>query len=637
MVGLAELARACEHLDERAVDHLQGLVAAWAPLADLSFADLLLYSPCDAQHARALGVLEEEPERHADRASTASAATAHKAPSTAAGADAGSTADEAASADAGHHGRDFIVLAHIRSNTGPTIHAVDPVGTLAPASARPWLGRAIDEGAGGESEIVELGVGAAVTDDSVVEEQTGMHLLAHHRAAVIEDSVVEERASMPLGEHVRVVEYVPVRCDGAPVAVLARESAPASIRHDNPLETVYRGLYARFAAMIAQGAFPYERMERVGEFREPRVGDGVIVLDREGHIEYASPNARSALHRLGVTQSVHGFRLSELGLDDTVIRRSFWRRCSTVDEYHAAASSPVPAAGVRSSPVPAAAQAGAPSRVADGAPRPDTDWQRHAAMSADMVPSVTVVLRSYPMVADDRITGALAFTRDVSELRHHDRLLLSKDATIREIHHRVKNNLQTVSSLLQLQSRRLASKEAKAAVQSSVQRVSAIAMVHEQLSIDITSELDFDGVVKPLLAMVSKGLAASEHAPKVEVSGTLGYIDGDVAMPLAVVLVELVQNALQHAVTPNEAGEFVNIAFSRGRGRLKMRVEDDGPGVAAGFSLDRDAGLGLTIVRTFVVHDLEGAITIRSASDHAPRGTVVEVTVPGRRPAAANV
>ena len=596
MVGLAELARACDQLDERAVDHLQRLVAAWAPLADLSFADLLLYTPCSARNARALGVLEEEHEHGADQSMPGAA---------------GSTG----LADTALGNRDFIVLAHIRSNTGPTIHAVDPVGTLSGASDHAWLCHAIDDGASGEVEVVE----------------------PRARSVARDDTVVEEHAGMPPRENLRVVEYVPVRCDGTPVAVLAREAAPASIRHDNPLETVYRGLYARFAAMIAQGSFPYGRMERVGEFREPRVGDGVIVVDREGEIEYASPNARSALHRLGVTRSVHGFQLKDLGLDDTVIRQSFWRRCSTVAEFHAADGSALAqdwyTNSVRSA---VAAPDDPPERASDGSAASAASY-RGVMLAADAAPSVTVVMRSYPMVDDDRITGALAFMRDVSELRHHDRLLLSKDATIREIHHRVKNNLQTVSSLLQLQSRRLESVEAKAAVQSSVRRVSAIAMVHEQLSIDTTSELDFDGIVKPLLGMVRKGLAASEHAPTVEVTGTLGFIDGEVAMPLAVVLVELVQNALQHAVMPHAEGRLVKVRFARGNRRLIMSVADDGPGVPAGFSLDRDAGLGLTIVRTFVVHDLEGAITIRSASDHPPRGTVVEVAVPGQRPASAVV
>ena len=538
MVGLAELARAGTALDERAIDHLHRLVGSWAMLADLSFGDLLLYVPCPGGFDPS--AVQADPERA--KASTQGAAE---------GID--------------QLGDGFVVLAHARSSTGPTVHAVDPVGTVVRGPACVWLRNAMATGEAGEDEIAETG---AYSDFGG-------------------DTVVEEHGSLPLSDRRRVTEYVPVRCGDAPVAVLSREAVPAPIRHENPLETIYRGLYARFVRMIADGAFPYDRFERVGEFREPRVGDGVMVLDRAGAITYASPNARSALHRLGVKRRVPGCRLGDLGLDDTVIRRSFWRRRSTVAEFTAGSG-------------------------------------------------IVVVLRAYPLVAEDRITGAVALLRDVSELRHHDRLLLSKDATIREIHHRVKNNLQTVSSLLQLQARRLDSPEAKAAVESSVRRISSIAMVHEQLALDTSSELDFDGIVGPLLRLVEEGLAPAERPLRIRVEGTVGEVDGEVAMPLAVVLVELVQNALEHAGPPAGPGELVEVRFARAADTLTMRVTDDGPGVAEGFSLDRDAGLGLTIVRTFVVHDLGGRITIKAASTDAPRGTAVEVSVP-RRPAASAI
>ena len=527
MVGLAELARAGTALDERSIDHLHRLVGSWAPLADLSFGDLLLYARCGDDAGAT--VAEDPP-----------------------GVDQATVGAEVGRGDADS----FVVLAHARASSGPTVHTVDPVGTLVRGPAAAWLHAALDTGAAGEAEIADPGA-----------------------AAVGDDPLVQEQGSLALPDRRRVVDYVPVRCGDTAVAILSREAAPAPIRHENPLETVYRGLYARFAQMIAEGAFPYGRMERVGEFREPRVGDGVMVLDREGRISYASPNARSALHRLGVTRAVPGCRVGDLGLDDTVVRRSYSRRRSTVAEFTAASM-------------------------------------------------IVVVMRSYPLVASDRVTGAVAMLRDVSELRHHDRLLLSKDATIREIHHRVKNNLQTVSSLLQIQARRLASAEAKAAVESSVRRISSIAMVHEHLSLDTASDLDFDEIVGPLLNLVKEGLAPAERPLAIEVSGTVGELDGETAMPLAVVLVELVQNALQHAGPPAGTGERVEVSFSRTARTLTMRITDDGPGVAEGFSLDRDAGLGLTIVRTFVVHDLGGSITIKAASDGDPRGTAIEVSVP---------
>ena len=560
MVGLAELARAGTALDERSIDHLHRLVASWAPLADLSFGDLLLYAPrTDGFDPAAVAAAPEQASNEGPSPGEGAVGNS------AAAADTAVWPEAATAATGAGEGEGFVVLAHARASTGPTVHAVDPVGAVVRGAACGWLRTAMATGEGGEGEVAEVGAHSGVGDDTVV----------------------EERGSLPLRDRRRVVDYVPVRCGDLLVAVLSREAAPAPIRHENPLETIYRGLYARFAQMIAEGAFPYDRVERMGEFREPRVGDGVMVLDREGRITYASPNARSALHRLGVMRPVPGCGLGDLGLDDTVIRRSFWRRRSTVAEFTAGSG-------------------------------------------------IVVVLRAYPLVAGDRITGAVALLRDVSELRHHDRLLLSKDATIREIHHRVKNNLQTVSSLLQLQARRLASSEAKAAVESSVRRVSSIAMVHEHLSLDTISDLDFDDIVGPLVRLVEEGLAPAERPLKIRVEGTVGEIDGETAMPLAVVLVELVQNAFQHAGPPAGPGRLVEVRFDRTPKTLIMRVTDDGPGVPERFSLDRDAGLGLTIVRTFVVHDLGGSITIKAASADAPRGTVIEVSVP-RRPATAPV
>src|SRR5439155_24731226 len=95
--------------------------------------------------------------------------------------------------------------------------------------------------------------------------------------------------------------------------------------------------------------------------------------------------------------------------------------------------------------------------------------------------------------------GALILVQDVTELRRRDRMLLYKDAVIREIHHRVKNNLQTIASLLRLQSRRLDSEEAKVALAESVTRIRTIAFGHETLSQASSDLVDFDDVIRGVL------------------------------------------------------------------------------------------------------------------------------------------
>jgi hypothetical protein len=157
----------------------------------------------------------------------------------------------------------------------------------------------------------------------------------------------------------------------------------------------------------------------------------------------------------------------------------------------------------------------------------------------------TVLLRALPLAPGGEPRGALVLVRDVTELRHRDRQLMGKDATIREIHHRVKNNLQTVAALLRLQARRVESPQAQAALEESVRRVASIALVHETLSQTLEGTVPFDEVADRVLAMCSE-VAAPEAEVAVRRSGSFGELPAEVATALAMVLTELVQNAVEH-------------------------------------------------------------------------------------------
>ncbi|MEM7141054.1 MAG: histidine kinase N-terminal domain-containing protein [Actinomycetota bacterium] len=443
----------------------------------------------------------------------------------------------------------FVVLGHTRSVTGATVHHTDPVGTGVTSSRRPLLQRALLEG----QRLVGL------VPRGPAEPHGGDPLVDEHLGGI--------------GDRL-TVDYIPVRVRGEAVAILAREGDPGLLRHPNPTERRYRDVWERFATMVDAGDFPLERSERVGEFREPRVGDGVVILDREQRVEFASPNAISALHRLGVWANVVGSSLAELGQEARAVRRAFASRHSTVEELDRGRTS--------------------------------------------------VIARCHPLVENGRVSGAVLLLRDISELRSRDKLLVSKDATIREIHHRVKNNLQTIQSLLRLQSRRLDSAEARVAVEQSARRIGSIAIVHETLSTETADVVDFDAVAHRVVRMVEEGLGSAERPLRITLEGSWGELAGDVAMPLAVVLTELVQNAVDHSASDGA----VTITLAATPRDLEMRVIDGGAGVPEGFALDRDAGLGLTIVRTFVVHDLGGSISLGRANPAPPYGTAVDVRVP---------
>ena len=103
-------------------------------------------------------------------------------------------------------------------------------------------------------------------------------------------------------------------------------------------------------------------------------------------------------------------------------------------------------------------------------------------------------MRAIPLTEAGQRFGALLLLRDVCELRRREQELLTKDATIREIHHRVKNNLQTVAALLRLQARRHRRRQARAALEEAVRRVGTIALVHETLSQGFDETVDFDEI-----------------------------------------------------------------------------------------------------------------------------------------------
>ena len=241
-------------------------------------------------------------------------------------------------------------------------------------------------------------------------------------------------------------------------------------------------------------------------------------------------------------------------------------------------------------------------------------------------PGITFVVRVIPLIDGTTVDGAVVLLRDVSELRSRDRLLLSKDATIREIHHRVKNNLQTISSLLRLQGRRLDSREAEIAVEDSVNRIQSIAVIHDILSREAGEDVPFIEILRSLIRTVEEGLLPRASELTFELRGDPGVLPATVATPLAIVLYELLQNVVEHGYQPDHRGGRVVIEVHNDGQTLKMRVADDGVGLPPGFEVETSTGLGLSIVRTLFDTELSGELSM-GAPESGP-GTVVDLEVP---------
>jgi two-component sensor histidine kinase len=317
--------------------------------------------------------------------------------------------------------------------------------------------------------------------------------------------------------------------------------------------------------MVAEGTFPFPGADAV-LVRSPRVGDGLLRLGKSGRVTYASPNAQSAYRRLGLAADLIG---AELG----VLTAGLCASDEPLDE-----SLMVVAAG----------------RV-----------PREAEVDAN---GSVVQLRSIPLIVGGQRTGALVLVRDVTELRRRERELMTKDATIREIHHRVKNNLQTVAALLRLQARRSRAPEARAALDEAVRRVGSIAVVHETLSHAPEEVVDFDDIADRVVMMAGE-VSAAEVQVVPKITGSFGLLPASVATPLAMVLTELLQNALQHGFPQADQDHgILEVTAARDGNRLTVTVADSGIGLPEGFHLESATSLGLQIVRTLVVGELGGRL-----------------------------
>ncbi|MGK5742604.1 sensor histidine kinase [Micromonospora sp. URMC 103] len=519
MSTLRDLAEEHTQLRPADIDHLHRIAGDWQLLSDMSFADLLLWVPVDAEGT-------------------------------------------------------FLCVAQVRPTTAPTAYQDDQVGRIV-----------------GGPEV------------------------AHLEVAYRQGRIWREGDPVWYGDVPARHEAIPVRLragDGEAsevVAVVGRDTNLSTARTPSQLELNYLTTADDLAQMIADGTFPPPR--HPGETTSaPRVGDGLVRLDANGKVTYASPNAQSAYRRLGYASHL-------VGEDLAVLHRRLAHD---------------PLEGTDAANAILAALRG------DAPPRREIDAR-----------GATVLTRALPLMPAGVPIGALVLVRDITEVRRRDRALITKDATIREIHHRVKNNLQTVAALLRLQARRVAMPEARVALEDSVRRVASIALVHETLSMSSDEAVEFDTIVDRVAS------AATELATEVPVAmrrkGSFGVLPAEIATSLVMVLNELLLNAVEHGFPPADAGDEaagpaavagtageastgggepaaapeVVVSAHRFRKQLHVTVTDNGRGLPAGFDADRGGNLGLQIVRALVTGELRGSIELRDA---AGGGTEAVLVVP---------
>ena len=205
--------------------------------------------------------------------------------------------------------------------------------------------------------------------------------------------------------------------------------------------------------------------------------------------------------------------------------------------------------------------------------------------------------------------------------------LVVKSAMVREMHHRVKNNLQMIAMLLRLQMRDGREVSGREVLTETINRILSIAAVHEILAAEGLGTVSVREMLDRVVHTVTQTMAPPGFRFDARVSGDDVHLPTQQATSLALVVNELLQNAMEHAFPGRAAGQVV-IVLMLGPEALRVEVRDDGVGLPDGFALERSSDLGLEIVRTLVQDDLKGRIWFTNAG-----GVRVVITMP--RPAAA--
>ena len=306
--------------------------------------------------------------------------------------------------------------------------------------------------------------------------------------------------------------------------------------------------------------------------------DGIMVVDGEGWIRYASGIATGLYRKLGYLDSLLGKRASELETENValVVRAFQGKRCleEEIQEGH---------------------------RVWIKKAIPLTSHGRWQVGFRRF--------RGLP-VLKPHLVGAMLTIHDETEPRRKEQELKVKSAMIQEIHHRVKNNLQIIASLLRMQGRRSESEEVRRALNDGVARILSVAVVHEFFAQQEVKVINITDVCQRVVNHTRQGILQPDKPIRLTLTGPGIYLPAQQATTCALIVNELVQNAVEHGYE-RKPGGTISVNLREDGDGVVIAVADDGQGLPEDFSLDQADTLGLQIVQTLVQDDLKGQFELR--------------------------
>ena len=349
---------------------------------------------------------------------------------------------------------------------------------------------------------------------------------------------------------------VPIKNDlGRVIGVLITEKdITENVKADNKLK-----ILEETTNQLTETILSFNKSEEKNDLTYKLLSDAVVIFDKAGYAIYANPAAINIYMKLGYKDDIIG-----IGFDNLVL-----------------------------------------------------DGKRFALIKSQQIiePSEIVVgnfaleIKYAVTKNEDNIISLVMLIEDVTEFKEKEKELILKSVAIREIHHRVKNNLQTIASLLRLQSRRVEDVAAKKLFQESISRILSISVTHEMLAQNGVDDIVLLKILTKIKETTLRCFVEPTKNIEVIITGDSFEVNSDKATSIALVVNELMHNSLEHAFDGRKNGK-IEIVVQEGKMYSNIYVIDDG----IGFKVDvnKTDSLGLCIVKGIVRDKLDGNLNIDS-------------------------
>ena len=379
--------------------------------------------------------------------------------------------------------------------------------------------------------------------------------------------------------HPTVQDIYPIKNDGRVVGCVIIEVGLAESERQKRKSIVYRRAVERLRRQVVVG-----QLQGAGNLGRLSEHDGPMVVSADGQIIYISSLAEQFYRKVGYSHSLLNHNLSELQTDESVFYKALEGRVC-VEQL------------IQEGPYTWLKRAIPLNGGADG---PIWNLVRGRLDSREMV---------------------ILTVHDVTEDVQKERELRVKSAMIQEIHHRVKNNLQTIAALLRLQARRTGSPEVGSMLQETINRILSIAIVHEFLAHQESNDVDMREVAHQIISEVTRSILDPEKHVHFTLEADNVHLPTQQATSCALVLNELLHNTVEHGFAHVNDGK-VQIRLNEDGERIVLEITDNGQGLPVNFKLRAGGSLGLQIVQTLVREDLKGTFELVNAEGGGARAIV---------------